>query len=473
MGNGKAFRTSTALARVLLALVVATVAAAPAHADLHSAYHAYQKGDYAHAFQGFLALAKLGQPQSQLTVAQMYEAGRGTEQSDIHAYAWANLSAANGETDARALADKIRPMLAPGSERIAGWLTQPYTHAALERTLLPDLSSKPLQAAAHSSQSKPVPTFKPKLIKAYLAPYPTDARRQGIQGWVFVELTVMLDGLPRFPRILYADPPDVFDEAVKESVLRTQFSPAPQGATPLRTAIPYRYTRGRYANQPALPPRLLADAKAGGPQAELLYGLLLDSGHPATGGGLPWLVKAAQAGLGTAQYEIGRDLLAGVGCRADEAKALRWLRMAADQGQPNAEILLTARLLHGTPSAADVARARALLERPSGEDMEQESSHDAQLLLAAILAATPQPALRDPRRALELLRNFNDRDGDPTPLEIRAAAQAAEGDFPHAVASEKRAIRRAHSLKWDLSPLEARLVAYQAGKPWYGNLLDF
>jgi hypothetical protein len=62
---------------------------------------------------------------------------------------------------------------------------------------------------------------------------------------------------------------------------------------------------------------------------------------------------------------------------------------------------------------------------------------------------------------------------DPTALEIRAAAQAAEGDFADAVESEKKAIGKAHHLGWDLSPLQARLTVYQAGKPWFGDLLDF
>ena len=103
-----------------------------------------------------------------------------------------------------------------------------------------------------------------------------------------------------------------------------------------------------------------------------------------------------------------------------------------------------------------------------------QNNHDGELYLAALLAAAADPRRRDPQRALELLQKaFQDVDDDPTPFEIRAAAQAAEGQFADAARSEKKAIRRAHALRWDVSPLAARLAAYQAGKPWYGDLLDY
>ena len=49
----------------------------------------------------------------------------------------------------------------------------------------------------------------------------------------------------------------------------------------------------------------------------------------------------------------------------------------------------------------------------------------------------------------------------------------ASGAFAAAVKSEKEAIGKAHHLGWDVSALQARMAAYQAGKPWVGDLLDF
>jgi TPR repeat protein len=224
-------------------------------------------------------------------------------------------------------------------------------------------------------------------------------------------------------------------------------------------------------------------AEDGAPNAQLVYGLLLDGPFKEQGAsnssehaGLPWLVKAAQAGEAVAQYQVAQDLLLGRGCRRDEIKGLKWMRIAAEQNEPDADVALAMRRLRGTPSATDVTAAEGWLERAVAQREEDDfpnSSDDARLLLAAILAATPQDSLRNPARALELLKGVHDVDEDPTPFDIRAAAQAAEGDFSDAVSSEQAAISRARELGWDLSPLEQRLSLYQSHKPWYGSLLEF
>jgi hypothetical protein len=41
------------------------------------------------------------------------------------------------------------------------------------------------------------------------------------------------------------------------------------------------------------------------------------------------------------------------------------------------------------------------------------------------------------------------------------------------VKSESKAITMAQRLKWDITPLNARLAHYTANQPWYGALLDF
>lgn len=464
-------------------LWVAALCSLPAHADLYRALSDYKKGDYPHAFQELLALAKLGQPLAQLEVAKMYHAGRGTDWSDIHAYAWATLAAAGGEARARALADEIRPNLAPGSERIAGWLTPSYTHAALERTLLPNFSSAPVQAGQKPSVD-PMMDCRRKTLAVRLGTYPMPARRAGVQGTVIVEFTLMPDGHARFPRIVYAVPAGFFEDMAKETVLRSRFSRAAAGSLPVQCSVPFHFafipgppvSIEDYERELGISIKLGSQAKAGNPEAQQLYGLLLagepGAGRAAQAAALGWLVKAAQGGMPVAQYEISYDLLLGVGCRRDEAKALRWLRMAADEDQPNAEITLAIRLLRGTPDAADVARAEAWLERAAGQRTE-DASQDAQLLLAAILAATAQPEVRDPQRALQLLSTIHDYFGDPTPAEVRAAAQAAEGHFAQATRSQRAAISLARQLGWDLAPLRRRLSRYESHQPWYGSLLEF
>lgn len=98
--------------------------------------------------------------------------------------------------------------------------------------------------------------------------------------------------------------------------------------------------------------------------------------------------------------------------------------------------------------------------------------HDGMVYLSALLAAAPVPEFRDPARALSLLDKVSkDLGGDPIEFEIRAAAQAAAGNFDPAADSERRAISMASRLHWDPGPLNERLARYQAHTPWYGNLL--
>lgn len=466
----RATRTFRRLGVVLL-LLTAAAAWLPsvAHADLYSASSEYEKGDYAHAFADFLTLAELGQPRAQFHVAAMYRAGQGVTPSDIHAYAWAVLAAENGEAKARTLADEIRPELAPGSERIAGWFTADYTPAALSKRLMPVSTRGTREAAAQwVRQCDPVHTGESE--------YPQDAEFKGIDGNVFAAFTLMPDGRARSPRVIL-DPTGAFGNATRDRILQDTFKPLPAGSHPVQCVIFDRFDFGYVPGRPlnvmgGYAYKVREQANAGDPNAQLLYGMVLvgvTQPNQTGSEGLPWFLRAAQAGLPLAQFEVGFSLLTGFGCQRDEAKALTWLRMAADQNESNAEVTLAIGAMRGMAGFGDSAAAKGWLQKAVAQ-----GNHDGELYLAALLAAAPDPHLRDSNAALELMQKaFKGIYHDPTPFEVRAAAQAAAGDFADAVKSEKGAISRAHSLGWDLSPLQARLATYQAGKPWYGDLLDF
>ena len=484
-------RITNRIGVVLLALLAVLGAAPPVHADIVSAFQDYKKGDYPHAFQEFLALAELGQPLAQFDVASMYEAGQGTQANEVAAYAWATLAAANGEARGKQLADEIRPHLAPASEQAAAAVVAAYTDAALQQTLLPDLSDGPPVTA-------PDPALDcggRKALKMWDEPA---AHRVHVQGTIFVEFTLMPDGSATFPRIIEAVPAGVFETVVREMVLRSKFSREP-GSAPVQCMLPYNFlfvdqriggardTMEDFEAELGYRTDLVKLAESGAPNAQLVYGLLLDGpfkeevdtqegSKKGRNAGLSWLIKAAQAGEPAAQSKVAYSLLEGDGCRRDEVKGLKWLRTAAEQNEPNADITLAMRLLRGNPSVAQVTEAKGWLERAAAlpeDDGIPNSSQDARLLLAAVLAATPEASLRDPSRALQLLKDVHDVDADPTPSDIRAAAQAAEGDYSDAVRSEQAALSSAGQLGWDLSPLQQRLSLYESGKPWFGSLVPF
>lgn len=53
-----------------------------------------------------------------------------------------------------------------------------------------------------------------------------------------------------------------------------------------------------------------------------------------------WYYKAGSAGHAEAQFSLGLMFLVGKGVVEDHAEAMRWIRLAADQGQPEAKRFL-------------------------------------------------------------------------------------------------------------------------------------
>jgi len=443
-----------------LPLFVAALLCVPARADLFTAQLAYQKADYERAFKDYRELAELGQPVAQYNLAVMYANGQGVRQSELNAYAWATLATEGGEARGKSLADKLRPRLAPGSEKIAEDIRAPFSRAALDARLMPKVEDdQDSRTGCH-------------LLKAD-SDYPLEARRQGIQGEAFAEVVVMPDGSTRNPRILYAVPTGVFEPAVRTLALHLRYAPREAGARPAHCRLMYRFEISGGARYPELEKFVRVEhekAEAGDTEAEFVYGMLL-AGFPQLGhhpsDAVPWFLKAAQGGSPGAQYVLGSSLLLGIGCHCEENKGEVWLRRAAAADQSSAQVTLAALALRGTPDTASTKLAAMWLERAAAS-----ADHDGMYYLSALLATTPVEQMRDPQRALSLLAKVKaDLSTDPTVFEVRAAAQAASGAFADAVRSERRAITMAGRLKWDLAPLNERLAHYESRQPWYGDLL--
>src|SRR5262249_30692311 len=181
-------------------LLAACLFSQSALADLFTAQNAYQKGDYERAFNDYRVLAELGQPLAQYNVAVMYATGKGVRQNELTAYAWATLAAENGSAKGKALADQLRPDLAPGAEAMAEEITAPYSRAHLAEQLLPQIDEGEGEAARCRS--------KRFILNGGFA-YPSSALSRRVEGRVFVAYTVMPDGSSRNPRIFYAVPSNV------------------------------------------------------------------------------------------------------------------------------------------------------------------------------------------------------------------------------------------------------------------------
>lgn len=91
-----------------------------------------------------------------------------------------------------------------------------------------------------------------------------------------------------------------------------------------------------------------------------------------------------------------------------------------------------------------------------------------ELLLARLLAAAPDPAVRDATEAARLARQLDQRRPTPRSAEARALAAAAAGDFPEALTWQQRAVERARTAGQErlAAYLAQRLPLYEAGRPW-------
>ncbi|HEY3785033.1 MAG TPA: energy transducer TonB [Steroidobacteraceae bacterium] len=457
--------TCTRAAAPQILLFFAVAASGTAYGDLLSAQAAYNKGAYQQALEEYRGLAELGEPTAQFDLAVMYARGLAVPQSELYAYAWASLAAENGDKNGRALEQKLQPDLAPGSRPGVEEIRNQFGRQALEERLLPKIQDDE-SAEAQERQSC-------RTTRLHTPQFPSSAFREGVQGGVYAEYTLLADGSARNPRVIYAQPQGVFDAAVRESLLHSRF--AGSAGKPIQCTSYYDFVNaGGFDVAPrnllAYVEKVHAQAQAGAAGSQLLYGLLI-AGLPQLqrprSEAMSWFLHAAQSGSAVAQYQVGYSLLTGWGCQRDEKKALQWLQLAADHDQPNAQVTLAEYSLRGTPDEAQVRQAKGWLERAAAS-----GSRDGKVNLAVLLAAGPYADVRDPARARSLSEEaFAGVEDDPTGLEIRAAAAANAGNFDTATTEEQKALGQASGLAWNLAPLKDRLSHYRSHQAWNGNLL--
>jgi TonB family protein len=458
--------------RAFRGLLVATALSLSwvAHADLYDAGQAYDKKDFEKAFALYRDLAELGEVHAQESLALMYVSGEGVKRDNVLGYAWASIALENGAgDDMKSIIDQLEPHLNGNARKKIDGVREQFGRAALDKSLMPNIFEN-----ANYLDREPC-----RISKAYTAKYPTDAMMKGIQGAAYMELTVMPDGRARNPRVIYSVPANTFDEAAREVVLRTEFTPArtKDGLVPCPMSLMIQYVMPDakpedYPKLETFTEKTRVQAEAGDPRSQMLYGLLI-SGVPqlkrTRSDAMPWFLKSAQAGLPTAQYTVGYSMLQGWGCECDEPKGLIWLHKAAAADQSDAQVALANYLLRGDPTQENVAKARVWLERAAAS-----RNRDGKFYLAALLAASTDAASRDPQRSMSLLHDvMRDMDVDPTAFEIRAAANAMLGKFNDAKKDQARALKMATALGWDTVPQQARLRSYEQNTAWTGDLFAF
>lgn len=446
---------------VLFALLCAVVSSASA--GFYEGVEAYKNGDYRLAFEHIEPLAKMGHVHSQFLVAVMYYRGEGASKNTLLGYGWMKLAAEGGHEKAKELLPKLRAEMLDEGAAAAERLVAAFTPDALNERLMP-------RVLANCEYESMTPPKVDKLSRPF---YPEEARRMNVSGSVVVELTIAPDGTVRDTRVVRSFPPGAFVDSVLAVTPSWKFFPALKDGEPTTSvhtvAVSFNMDGDSKRDLQKHVAEFESKAQGGDPVAQYLYATIM-AGHPdykkPWSDVLPWISKAAQAGLAPAQFELGQSLLMGRGCEQDQVKAVHWLQLAAQQGDANAQVSLARISL--TPGATfDQEKALFWLRQAANQEHERANKY-----LAAILAASDDERVRHPTKALELLDKIELGDKrEPTTREIRAAALANSGDFAGAVRAQKFAVSRAKALGWDTAPMQERLARYQANQGWVGNLM--
>ncbi|HWZ62202.1 MAG TPA: energy transducer TonB [Steroidobacteraceae bacterium] len=446
------------------ALAVAGLAAAAlAHAGFTAALGDYKAGRYDTARSQFGAMAELGDCSSQFNLGLMTLKGQGGPKDPGAAVGWLQAAASNGcqELVGGSVAS-LQGSLSDQQRRAAADIVAHYGHDALRAAgiVQPQLDC-PAQASA-------------AVLEAPTAEYPPALGAAPRNGLVIGRLTIGVDGRARDPEILLSAPDPAFAAAAVEAWLNSRFQPAMQGGVPVESRLQVRLAFSVAGAEPLWASSPYKDsrsaAEAGDPAAEYLVGLasLADSTvGVAAARGRDLLIFSARDGNPQAQYWLAAQQRAAAACHPQVSGAA-WLEHAAKGGDTAAQLLLATQLLSGSPSEAQVSEARGLLERAAATDDYYVRKH-----VAALLAASPLAAVRDPATARQVAGRLasGDIQSDPQMFEVLAAAAAAGGDFDGAVSQQETAVHKARDLRWNTRAMEQRLSAYRDHRAWQGGLL--
>jgi len=447
---------------VCAALLVCT----GARADFKWAMSQFDAGRYEAARAEFLALAALGDDNSQYNLGAMTLQGQGGPASKGAGVGWLLAAAENGNHELPAAElQSLKAALSEAERHDAQQVLDVYGHEALLRTTLPP---DELQCPG-LVQARPALTNDP--LKGFMSTH---------TGIILVAFTVGADGHLRDPE-LRAVISDLTAQAVApvlfEPLLQWHWRPATLNKVPRELRVLIKILpngtpngQGGVTWQTNQLNRIRTAAEGGNADAAYLFGLLQSLDPSLAHGSKPrdFTLTAAQVGQPEAAHAVARrfDLLS-LCNKGGDPRRLPWLRYAAAAGETSADLDLAQALLDQPPSADQLAQIKSLLQGAATSD-----NFHAKKYAVALLAASPIDAVRLPEAALAAAQSLSRSpiQSDPQMFEAVAAAQAASGDFAQAATQQQTALAKAQALGWNTRFIEERLDAYRSRKAWYGDI---
>lgn len=445
-------------------LIPALLFSSIASADFNTALDAYTDGQYAVAYDEFMAMAQTGEKRSQFNLGVMYYQGQHVSKNINKAYAWLRL-ATEGETGNEneqkiylMVSSKIKDMSA--AEQEYRYLSSDYSTQILIERLYPEFADAKNTNSFHAEPLKIIP---PK--------YPKKAAMRGIQGWARYVFDLDKFGVPRNIQLVESVPKNTFAKVSGKVVPKWRFKPGlDEGGNPAPRSRIYYTVEFHLATSDGINLKdgifedYLKKALKGDSNAQFSIGLLEKKLRVTDGKENPnkWFLKAAMQGHPNAQFELGRSLVYGQGCKLDKAKGVEWLTRSAHSGWSEAKQLLAT-------VASRVNTLESHQKAISFLDGVEDMSATTRINYAWMLATSPFEEIANPEKSLEIIddiprKSFKD---NITLYEIRAAAYAAIGDFEEAVDLQEEALEEAEDRDADIELILAHLASYKNNQKWF------
>lgn len=306
------FSVSWLLATLLITLCGVSVA----QAAFSPAYRAYERGDYASAFQQFSQAARRGHAPSQISLGWMYAQGLGVSQDDQQALYWYRQAADQGHPDARAILSirRLGGIPKEGQEVITAGISprsdepmaSPFDSKFPQRA---DVNTRPLEELRNA---------------AYW--YRKHAELGSREAQVLLGVRYELgQGIPKDAfRATYW-----YHKAAEQGLALGQFNLGLKYA--IGESVPLDSVRALYWYQRA--------AAQGHLESQYLVGVAYAQGNgvsPRPTQAVRWLRSPAERGYAPAQFYLGLMYAKGEGVARDWPQAYLWFSLAAAQGHDDA-----------------------------------------------------------------------------------------------------------------------------------------
>lgn len=462
-----------------IALLLSVALSLCSHANFENALKTYQSGNFAEAKRSFEALAAIGDRSSLFNLGVMHYRGELGEKDSVMAYVLMQLAIENSDSSKDEAFEKTKQLVfrklsseqKDQAKRLYRELIPTYGISNIRNNIYP----KPLSDEDCTQKVRP--------IKRKTPSYPLSMLNTGKMGVTQAEYTISPEGYPRDILILRPSHKG-FTKASISALRQFIYEPTIRQIPIYNHRNNIIYHIGKNGTDVTVKTKLLtkkletlkSSANKGDVIAQYKYGTTLNTFkyfksylekvdlQYSTAN--EWFTKAAKSGLPHAQFEIGRNMIAGRGCAVDQVNGYKWINAAAVGGYSPAQLSLAKIAL----SESELSQKKSLAAISWLRNASIANNYPAKVLLAWELSTSAHEQYRNGKEALTLLAGDTDNYYDNLRInETKAAAYAELGNFKKAVKFQKKAKKVAKKLKWTIPLIDERLALYENKKTYSGS----